>query len=153
MFKIRTSILALAAVASVGAALVSTTSSADARGFGGGMSRGGTSFHGGMNRGGFRQIGNVHRFQVHHNWRHYRHWHVRHNWHRPLIYGASVAGIAAPAYAAAAPRPCTCLTKEYTQDNVVVFKDLCTKETAAAPVDGALSQLQQPGETESMPQK
>ena len=34
------------------------------------------------------------------------------------------------------PGPCTCLTKSYTQDGMVVFADLCTKESAAAPVDG-----------------
>jgi hypothetical protein len=28
------------------------------------------------------------------------------------------------------------LTKSYTQDGMVVFADLCTKESAAAPVDG-----------------
>jgi hypothetical protein len=158
MFKIRTSILPLAAIASLGlAALVTTTSSADARGFGGGgMSRGGgMSFHGGMNRGGgfvnrggFRHIGGLHRFP---RWHQHRHWHVR--WHRPWIYGVGIAAAAAPAYAAVAPRPCTCLTKEYTQDNVVVFKDLCTKETAAAPVGGMQQSQAQPGDAEPMPQK
>ena len=36
--------------------------------------------------------------------------------------------------------PCTCLTKEYTPEGTVVFKDLCTKEMASAPVDGAPAQ-------------
>ena len=157
MSKIRNSVLALAAIASIGAAaLMSSISSADARGFGGGFSRsGGAGFHGGMNRG-FRQVGGRHfggyRFHGRHNWHHRRHWHVR--WHRPWIYGVGsvgVAGLATTAYAAA-PRPCTCLTKEYTQDNVVVFKDLCTKETAAAPIGGQQSQLQ-PGDVEPVPQK
>lgn len=35
---------------------------------------------------------------------------------------------------------CNCLTKEYTQDGQVVFKDLCTKEAAAAPVAGVEEQ-------------
>ena len=35
---------------------------------------------------------------------------------------------------------CTCLTKDYTQEGNVVFKDLCTKEMASAPADGALAQ-------------
>jgi hypothetical protein len=35
---------------------------------------------------------------------------------------------------------CNCLTKEYTPEGVVVFKDLCTKEMASAPVDGAPAQ-------------
>jgi hypothetical protein len=35
---------------------------------------------------------------------------------------------------------CNCLTKDYTPEGQVVFKDLCTKEMASAPVDGAPSQ-------------
>jgi hypothetical protein len=35
---------------------------------------------------------------------------------------------------------CNCLTKTYTPEGQVVFKDLCTKEMASAPVDGALAQ-------------
>ena len=31
---------------------------------------------------------------------------------------------------------CNCLTKEYTQDGQVLFKDLCTQEMAMAPVPG-----------------
>jgi len=36
----------------------------------------------------------------------------------------------------AAPGPCTCLTKTYTPDGLVVFADVCTKEAASARVDG-----------------
>jgi hypothetical protein len=35
---------------------------------------------------------------------------------------------------------CNCLTKTYTPEGAVVFKDLCTKEMASAPVDGAPAQ-------------
>ncbi len=35
---------------------------------------------------------------------------------------------------------CTCLTKDYTPEGNVVFKDLCTKEMASAPVDGVPAQ-------------
>ncbi len=35
---------------------------------------------------------------------------------------------------------CNCLTKSYTPEGVVVFKDLCTKEMASAPVEGAPAQ-------------
>ena len=42
----------------------------------------------------------------------------------------------APVTAAAAPGPCTCLTKTYTQSGLVVFADVCTKESASAPVEG-----------------
>ena len=37
----------------------------------------------------------------------------------------------------ATPGPCTCLTKGYTPEGMVVFKDQCTKEMASAPVDGS----------------
>jgi len=35
------------------------------------------------------------------------------------------------------PGPCTCLTKSYTPEGMVVFQDLCTKEVASAPVEGS----------------
>ena len=44
---------------------------------------------------------------------------------------------------AAAPR-CTCLTKEYTQDGLVVFQDVCTKEVASAPIGNTQAQLPLP---------
>jgi hypothetical protein len=40
------------------------------------------------------------------------------------------------------PGPCTCLTKNYTPEGMVVFQDLCTKEMASAPVDGSPAQAQ-----------
>lgn len=40
------------------------------------------------------------------------------------------------------PGPCTCLTKNYTPEGLVVFKDQCTKEMASAPVDGSSDQAQ-----------
>ncbi len=64
---------------------------------------------------------------------HNHHFHWRYVWrhgYRPIY-------IERAAYAATAPGPCTCLTKEYTPEGVVVFKDLCTKEMASAPVEGA----------------
>ena len=38
--------------------------------------------------------------------------------------------------AVAATGPCTCLTKTYTRDGLVVFADVCTNEAASARVDG-----------------
>jgi hypothetical protein len=163
--KIRTSMFAIAAVAALGvASLITTTSSADARGFGGGgFNRGGgMGGHVGMRMGGgvrmggglrVRQVGIRHvgfrRIGGHPNWCRYTgrcHIHVR--WHRPWIYGT---GLVATSYAvaptvAAAPRPCTCLTKEYTPDNLVVFKDVCTKEVASAPAGNTQVQLQLPAQ-------
>ncbi len=179
--KIRNAVLALAAVAALGTAtLVTSTTSADAMrgGFSGGRSMGG---HVGMrSMGGARMIaprlggrvhigGRVHlgnriRIGIHrphfrpnwcHRWHHRCHIHVR--WPRPVIYGA--APVIATTYAvapavAAAPRPCTCLTKEYTQDGLVVFKDVCTKEVASAPVGNTQTQLQLPAQTqEQAPQQ
>ena len=150
MFSIRTSLLALAAVATIGTAFLTSTTSADARpGFGG--FRGG--FHGGIGRVARFTPDRPHRPHWHPRWPR-PHWHVRH--HRPWIYGVGTAAIAAPAYAAVAARPaapCTCLSKEYTQDNVVVFKDRCTNEVAAAPMGGQQQSQAQPGDTEPMPQK
>ncbi len=40
--------------------------------------------------------------------------------------------------------PCTCLTKTYTPNGLVVFSDICTKEAASAPVDGAADATQVP---------
>ena len=149
----KTRILTLAAIASIGAAaLITSVSSADARpGFGG--------FRGGF-KGGFG--GRVARFTPHRlpHWHPRRpHWHVK--WHRPFVYGVGVAtAVAAPAYAVAprpaapTPGPCTCLTKEYTQDRLVVFTDRCTKEMAAAPIGEPQQQGQaQPQEAEPAPPK
>jgi hypothetical protein len=38
-----------------------------------------------------------------------------------------------------APGPCTCLTKTYTPSGLVVFADVCTKESASASVYGGAS--------------
>jgi hypothetical protein len=38
-----------------------------------------------------------------------------------------------------APGPCTCLTKTYTSSGLVVFADVCTKESASASVYGNAS--------------
>jgi hypothetical protein len=42
---------------------------------------------------------------------------------------------------AATPGPCTCLTKTYTQDGLVVFADVCTNEAASARVDGTAADI------------
>jgi len=162
--KTRTAMLTLAAVATLGLASLATTTSADARGFGGGggFSRGGGSHMsmrmgggmrmGGMNRiggrhVGIRHVGIRHIGNRHPNWcRFHGRCHIHVRWHRPWIYGST--GVVATSYAvapvAAAPRPCTCLTKEYTPDNLVVFKDVCTKEVASAPIGNTQVQLQLP---------
>jgi hypothetical protein len=66
---------------------------------------------------------------------HVRIWRLReHRFVRPVGYAVRpVAFTARPA----AEGLCNCLTKEYTQEGTVVFKDNCTKEMASAPADGA----------------
>jgi predicted Abi (CAAX) family protease len=44
----------------------------------------------------------------------------------------------------AEPGPCTCLTKTYTPSGLVVFADVCTKESASASVDGSADATQVP---------
>jgi len=164
MFKIRNTMLALAAIASLGlATLVTSTSSADARGFGGGgFSRGGMGGQvrmahvGGPRMGGLRHVGNRQigiRRHVGHRHPHWCRWHgrchVHVRWHRPWLYAAPVAAVATYATAPVAPR-CTCLTKEYTQDGLVIFQDTCTKELASAPV--GTTALPLPPATTTMPQ-
>ena len=82
------------------------------------------------------------------HWPHHHHHHHRHVriWYPPVA-------VAAPTYiasrpVAAAPGPCTCLSKEYTQEGAVVFKDRCTNEMAMNPPPapqqtGAVEQQQQ----------
>ena len=66
-----------------------------------------------------------------HEHRHFVRWH-NHIWIRPVGYVEGVATVQ--------PGPCTCLTKTYTDQGLVVFQDLCTKEMASAPVDGSSDQ-------------
>jgi len=169
--KIRTSMFAIAAIAALGAAsLVTTTTSADARGFGGGgggfrsggmggghaamrMGGGVRMGHVGVRHVGIRQVGirqvgfrHVHR---HPNWcRVYGRCGIHVRWHRPWGYPVATAGLVATSYAVApavaTAKPCTCLTKEYTPDNLVVFKDLCTKEVASAPAGNTQALLPAP---------
>jgi hypothetical protein len=56
---------------------------------------------------------------------HVRYWRFHEHYVRPVGYVRPVVA-----------GSCTCLTKDYTPEGIVVFKDLCTKEMASAPVDG-----------------
>lgn len=130
MFK-KSTLLALAGALTLGVAMLSPVS-ADAKGFhgGGGGFKGG-GFHGGGFKGhGFKGHGH-HGHHGHHHHRHrHPHWHVhyrRHFWVAPAVTYA----VARPV--AAAPGPCTCLSKEYTPEGAVLFKDRCTSEMAMNP--------------------
>jgi hypothetical protein len=115
----RTSILALTAVVALGSAIASTTSAS---------AWGGGGHHGGWHK-------------YHH--KHHAHW-PRYRHHRyyvaPVVYSAYRAR---PVYAAA-PNPCSCLSKAYTPEGQVVFSDNCTKESAMAPVPGVQQQSEAP---------
>ncbi len=47
--------------------------------------------------------------------------------------GPDVAPAAPVVAPVASSGPCTCLTKSYTADGLVMFADVCTKEAASAP--------------------
>lgn len=146
----RKTVLALAAVASLGV-LALATNDASARGFGGGGMRshggGGGGIHlggGGMRHigggGNFRRIGGIYKphfrphFRPHFVHRHHHHWRWGWAWRRPYWVAPVVTtGIATGVVAAPTWNRCTCLTKEYTPEGAVVFKDLCTKEIAMNP--------------------
>ena len=122
MFR-KSTLLAVAASAALGLAVLAPTSASAFGGHGGGhgMHGGGHGMHG--NGGHFRHVG---------HFRHHRHhWHRHYvRWHRPIWYTTPVVyGIARPAVAG----PCTCLTKEYTPEGAVLFKDRCTNEMAMNP--------------------
>jgi hypothetical protein len=160
-------ILSLAAAATVAVASLSS-GSADARGFGGGFG-GGRSFggggammarlpgggHGGGNggccstlkpifpRGGGNHpiipiipIGHGHPGWVFHPHSH-GHWVFR------FGHWIVVDDVVEEAPVVTAPGPCTCLTKNYTPSGLVVFADVCTKESASAPVDGTAADASQ----------
>ncbi len=73
------------------------------------------------------------------------HWHWHWAWHHrywipPVVVGG---GAVAATYAAVTPAApptsgtCNCLTKQYTPEGAVVFKDVCTNEMAMNPPAGA----------------
>lgn len=138
----RTIILSLAAAVTIAAAGLAS-STADARGFGGGFARGGGGLGGGhvSGRGSRPMLARIGTGRTgdpghpgHHG--HPGHWHPDHgHWlFRDGVWVDIDAGEAP--YVAPAPGPCTCLTKNYTPDGLVVFADVCTKESASSPVDG-----------------
>ena len=130
MFR-KSTLLAFAASVALGLATLAPTSASAFGGHGGGFHGGG--FHrgghvGGRHFGGFRgghvRVGH---FRRHHRWHGHRHY-VR--WHRPLLYSTPVVyGVARTPVAG----PCTCLSKEYTPEGAVLFKDRCTNEMAMNP--------------------
>ena len=121
----KSTLLAVSASAALGLAMLAPTSASAMHG-GGHGGGGGGHFSGGHGGGG--HFGGGHfggRFGYHHP-----RWHVR--YYRPIWYGVR------PVYTVYGPRvvspgPCTCLSKEYTPEGAVLFKDRCTNEAAINP--------------------
>jgi|KBSMisStandDraft_5_1062788.scaffolds.fasta_scaffold1025976_2 hypothetical protein len=69
------------------------------------------------------------------HWPHkHPHWHVHYRpriWYPPVVVGGPTYIASRPV--ASAPGPCTCLSKEYTPEGAVLFKDRCTNEMAMNP--------------------
>jgi hypothetical protein len=135
----KSTLLAVAASAAIGLALLAP-SAASAHGHG----SGGHGKHMG-GHGGLHGDGKFRRIRVGH--RHHRHWHRHYvRWHRPILVSTPVAyGLVRPVAG-----PCTCLTKEYTPEGAVLFKDRCTNEAAMNPPPAPGPQ--QTGEIESQGQ-
>ena len=119
----KSTLLAVAASAALGLAMLAPTAASAKHGGGGGGIHGGHGGGHGMHGHHGGHGGHIGR----HHHRH-PHWHVR--YHRPIWYGVRTVG-----YTVARPvaGPCTCLSKEYTPDGRVLFKDLCTNEAAINP--------------------
>jgi hypothetical protein len=135
----KSTLLAVAASAALGLALLSP-SVASARGHGGGGGGHGGGMHGGGHGGGMHGGGHGgghgmhggHGGRIHIGFRHYHpRWHVR--YHRPIWYAPRPVIYSAYAPRVVTPGPCTCLSKEYTPEGAVLFKDRCTNETAMNP--------------------
>ena len=137
----KSTLLAFVATAALGLAMLNPVTASARGGHGGGGHggghhggghHGGGHHGGGMHRGGHHghHHGHHHRHHGHHHRHHFRHHYVR--WHRPIWYAAPVSYATYAAQPAVAG-PCTCLTKEYTPEGSVLFKDRCTNEMAMYP--------------------
>jgi hypothetical protein len=115
---------------------------------GGGLRMGGglrinRGIHGRVGHIGHRHIGHRPHFRHHRHVHHWPRWcRFHHNCWRPRIWVGGVYtggyGYTAPVQTIAAPvapvtSRCTCLTKEYTPEGAVLFKDVCTNEAAINP--------------------
>jgi hypothetical protein len=72
-------------------------------------------------------------FNHHHHAHWPRWWWWRYSWQRPYWVAPVVAGGVATYATTPTTNRCTCLTKEYTPQGAVVFKDVCTNEMAMNP--------------------
>ena len=123
----KSTLLAVAASAALGLAMLSPISASAHGGGGHGGGGHGGGMHGGGHGGGGHWGGHGHGGHVHFR-PNYRFRYV--HYHRPIWYPRPVVyTVARPI----TPGPCTCLTKEYTPEGAVLFKDRCTNEAAMNP--------------------
>jgi hypothetical protein len=138
----RKTILALAAIASAGFfAFAMDDASAAARGRGShasGMARSHSIGHRAVARPG--RIGHRHFGHRHFGHRHYA-WGHRYRWGYRYGIAPAIATTGVATYAVAPTyNRCTCLTKTYTPEGAVLFRDVCTNEMAMNPPVEQLSQ-------------
>jgi hypothetical protein len=136
-------ILTLAAAATVAAVTVATSSASYARGGFRGGGPAGPSHFASVNH--FARVNHISRLHdprdpgrhigLH---EHHHHWAFRNG-----IWIEVDDVDAVDTVDVAAPGPCTCLTKNYTPTGLVVFADICTKESASAPVDNSAADATQ----------
>jgi hypothetical protein len=107
---------------------------------GGRAFQGGHRFHGGGHAFQGRHLGGQHRRFGHDRHLHHRHhaWRHRWRWHHNRWYWEPYPYVVAPvtygvATTVAPAAPCSCLSKEYTPEGAVLFKDNCTNEMAMNP--------------------
>jgi hypothetical protein len=158
MFR-KSSMIALAAAAAFGVAMLNPVTAGAKGGMGGGGGGGSKISGGGMKGGGGgawkggggikgggikhpgkhghghghghgKHAKHAHHHHHHHH-KHKKHWHYRYGFGyvSPIVVGSR------PVVYSATPtvNRCTCLTKEYTPEGAVLFKDVCTNEAAMNP--------------------
>ena len=158
----RKAILSLATATIIAAGLASTA--ADARGFGGGFGGGhfasARSLGGGNHLAGRGNVGHLATLNPGRGGRGGNPGHGKLHGHHPHRIFRNGIWIDVDGYVddyvdapvVVTPGPCTCLTKTYTRDGLVVFADVCTKEAASARVDGtAASAIEVPTDGKATP--
>jgi hypothetical protein len=78
-----------------------------------------------------------HRHHRHRDWYRHRHyyagWYSYNRWYAPYRSGYSTYSVPTFTSGSGSAAPCNCMTKTYRDDGTVIFKDICTQETALGP--------------------
>jgi hypothetical protein len=124
-----------AAVATIGVAITPVTASAKSSGNGGSHQ---SQKHKPGKHAHHKHHHHKHHKHAHHH--HHKHKHHKHRWHYYYKYypvqEVETSYVSRPNYVVtpSTSQSCTCLTKEYTPDGSVLFRDVCTKEMAVNSV-------------------